>query len=231
MSHRIYVPAGIRFGRLQIVKEVLPQTLSCSRRQFECLCDCGQRCIATLTSLRRGYTKSCGCLRKEAMVQNARPPKHGMADTRTYSSWEAMKQRCLNPRHKNYKHYGGRGITICEKWLSFEAFYADMGTRPSPQHSIDRVDNEQGYYKANCRWATQTEQQRNTRQSKMLTMGGETLCVAHWADKTGLPSTTILSRLHYGYTVTESLSFPLHMKRKSTSGVRFAKWLETEGVK
>jgi hypothetical protein len=113
--------------------------------------------------LKRGWTQSCGCLQKDRAKDNA---KHGKTGSPEYHAWSAMIQRCTNPKTKQYKDYGGRGIRVCQKWkCSFESFYADMGPRPSKAHSIDRKDNDGNYEPGNCRWATEREQKMNTRQN------------------------------------------------------------------
>lgn len=133
---------------------------------WECVCDCGNTVIISGTNLKSSHTTSCGCMNKEAIT------KHGLRNSPEYQSWKAMIQRCTNPKAQGYEYYGGRGITVCSPWLnSFEEFYADMGLRPSNGYSIDRIDNNKGYYKENCRWATSAEQNKNKRQrTKRLTI-------------------------------------------------------------
>jgi len=151
---------GDRFSMLSIVE--FAGVNDRGRKQAVCACDCGARKIVALDKL--GYVRSCGCLMIAA--QNA-PLTHGQTYSREYECWGRMIQRCTNPKNKSWANYGGRGITVCEKWLSFEAFIADMGERPSPQHSIDRKDNSLGYSAENCRWATRSEQGRNTRSTRL----------------------------------------------------------------
>lgn len=132
--------------------------------------------------------------------------KHGGVATPEYRSWSMMKVRCMNPKSRARQNYGGRGITVCERWFDFANFYADMGPRPSPEHSLDRIDNSKGYELGNCRWATDSEQGRNKRNNSMLTLNGETLCITEWAARTGLKRRTIQARLIYGWSVERALT-------------------------
>lgn len=140
---------GQRFGRL-----VATQRAPHARRvHWRCACDCGGEAVVSADRLRSGKTGSCGCRR------------HGQSRLPEYRVWATMLERCRRPRAANYHNYGGRGIGVCERWLDFDAFYADMGARPSPKHSIDRIDNDGNYEPGNCRWATASEQNRNKRPS------------------------------------------------------------------
>jgi hypothetical protein len=140
-------------------------------------------------------------LKETAKADRRRFPERGC--------WHVMIARCYKPSHEFYSQYGGRGIRVCDRWRdSFESFLADMGPRPSLQHSIDRIDVNGDYEPTNCRWSTQTEQMRNTRSNRMLTAFGKTQCVAAWAEETGLPAGTILDRLRFNWTVEDTLSHP-----------------------
>lgn len=120
---------------------------------------------------------------------------HGMKGTRPYSIWQAMRNRCNNKNGKDYKHYGGRGITIDPRWDDFEVFWAEMRYGYRDALEIDRKENDKGYYKDNCRWATRSEQVNNTRRCHLITIGGETLNISQWARKTGTPRDRIKSRI------------------------------------
>ena len=149
-----------KFGRWTVLKEEEPRSRS---RMWLCICKCGNIKTIAGSSLKCGGSRSCGCIIKEAGTSL------GMWGKPVYHSWEGMIQRCNNPNDKSYKNYGGRGITVCKEWLKFENFYKDMGDCPDGL-SIERVENSKGYFPENCKWATQTEQQRNKRaQRRSLT--------------------------------------------------------------
>jgi len=177
-----------------------------------CICECGERRAINGRSLRYGLSKSCGCRTGEAIAEGNR--KHGMSYIPEYMVWALMKNRCSNPNYTHYKNYGGRGITVCDSWLSgFEAFYADMGPRPSNQHSLDRIDNSKGYSPDNCRWATSEEQSRNKRSNRSLTHNGRTLCVMDWAKELGITQQALQKRLKT-WPVDRALSEPAHTRQK-----------------
>jgi hypothetical protein len=158
--------SGQRFGRLAVLgraQRAKPEAY------WHCRCDCGVEVVVNGCRLRNGNTRSCGCLRREtAAINGDHNVSHGYARMGIrrhplYSVWSGMRTRCRNPNNKNWKDYGGRGITVCERWDKFENFLADMGERPGPSYSIDRIDVEGNYEPGNCRWATPTEQVRNRR--------------------------------------------------------------------
>lgn len=169
MSGKTRISVGERYGRLFVTS--LSYVNKHKKRVWNLLCDCGSITEATTQKLVSGHTKSCGCLSKEVARKNRlQEAVHGHTSggkmTKTYSTWRAMHNRCLNPNTKDYKNYGGRGIFICDEWLNFEKFLADMGERPD-NTTIDRIDVNKGYYPENCRWATQAEQDRNKRTTKL----------------------------------------------------------------
>lgn len=130
-----------------------------------------------------------------------------------YNTWADMKHRCLNPKRNCYARYGGRGISICERWLEcragFKNFLLDMGTKPTPEHELDRIDNNGNYCPENCRWATCTQQSRNRRSNRLETYNDETLCLAEWAERFGLPRRIVEGRLNLGWDIHRTLTTPV----------------------
>jgi hypothetical protein len=133
--------------------------------------------------------------------------RHGLSGTPEHTAWSSMVQRCTQDTHSAWERYGGRGIIVCERWLDFLTFLSDLGPRPSPQHSLERLRVNEDYEPGNCCWATRTVQARNTRRARMLTLGDETLCLAAWAERLGVKSETIRSRLRMGWTEERALTF------------------------
>lgn len=134
--------------------------------------------------------------------------KHGQHGTLTYMRWKSMLQRCTNPAASNYKHYGGKGVTVCDRWRSFEAFVADMGACPGPSMTVDRKRNSAGYEPGNCRWATKAQQNAHRSNVLQLTHAGRTLNATQWAAELGLSANTLRSRLRLGWTVERALTEP-----------------------
>lgn len=160
------------------------------------------------------------------MPRNKFKQTHGMSGTPTHKSWTSMKSRCLNPNFPCYIDYGARGITVCEKWMSFENFLSDMGIRPDGT-TLDRIDNKKGYSPDNCRWATKIEQQRNTSLNRIIEFNGERLTQAEWSERVGIKQSTISYRMRNGWTPLEALSLVprLGLKRippKRVANGRFA---------
>lgn len=212
--------AGQRFGRLLVIGPVGAG----ARMKWACKCDCGNTMETRSRSLRSGETKSCGCLHREIVRNLVRT--HGMHASREYRAWSAIKDRCFRQGNSEFHNYGGRGITMCARWLeSFENFLADMGPRPSAKHSIDRIDNDGNYEPGNCQWSTTSEQARNKRTTRMITIDGTTRCIADWADALGVPRNRIRHRLNNGWSERDAVLTPaLKSKSGHPSGFSSKSW-------
>lgn len=219
---------GQRFGRWTVLS--FDGVRERRRTYWKCLCDCGSTASILGDNLRGGKSISCGCFRIDHISEIKF--KHGHAIkgdvTKEYKAWSKLKARCLDENGKDYPRYGGRGITVCERWReSFENFYADIGPKPSNKRSIDRIDNDGHYscgkcdectisgWPANVRWATDTEQARNKSNTRFIDFDGQSICLSEWSEKTGMRSSVILHRLKRGWSVEASLSKPpRHQIRK-----------------
>lgn len=204
---------GKRFGRLTVLAD-------CNREQKEirwmCRCDCGAEKLINGYSLRKGLTKSCGCLQAETTA--ARSTKHGNAKrNRTspeYNIWAGMMGRCYVSTHTSYGRYGALGIKVCERWHRFENFLADMGMRPAGK-SIGRIDGLGDYELKNCRWETSVEQANNRKSNQILEFNGKRNTVANWARATGIKPATISARLRLlNYSVEQALTQPVRGLRR-----------------
>lgn len=189
---------GKQFEKLT-VENRLPETNERGHVIWKCKCACGNVCYVTTGSLNSKNTRSCGCLSKIGAV------KHGLRNSSEYRIWIQLKSRCYNENHEFYKDYGARGITVCDEWTNdFMAFYNDMGPRPSAHHSIDRRDNDKGYSKENCRWATAEEQQNNTRKNVLYKYKGIFKTLPAWCRELNLNFNKMRKRLELGWSIEEA---------------------------
>lgn len=203
---------GERYGKLTVTARA-PNTGSGKQAvtNWLCKCDCGNITIvrgATLAKAangKRGGARSCGCLVAE--TQRERLTSHGKSRSRAYKVWVAMLQRCNNPNQTGWASYGGRGIKVCEAWHNFEAFHNDMGDPPH-RMTLDRIDVDGDYCKANCRWATRREQSNNRRNNVLITHEGQTRTLAEWERLYDLPRTLLSKRLRYGWTPERAITTP-----------------------
>lgn len=199
------IPAvGERFGKLLVLSEACRR--EDGRTVVRCACSCGVILQVKPSDLRRGFIVSCGCHKREITAQRNRSNTvHGMSATAEHKTWRGILERCLTPQSKYYSRYGGRGITVSDRWLDFRNFFADMGSRPSPKHSIDRRNNDGPYSKQNCRWATTIQQNRNRRTNVILEFNGESRCVTEWAEILDIPPFRIFGRLRRGFSAADAL--------------------------
>lgn len=200
---------GQVFGRLRVLE--FNSIGRGGKALWNCVCECGNTTTVYSDKLRRGCTKSCGCLKLNVNRS------HGMHKSPEYTAWAAMKSRCTNPKTVGYHNYGGRGISVCERWLnSFEAFISDMGKRPSSKHSIDRIDNDGNYEPGNCRWTVMIVQRNNTRLNVRVEFRGENLTLSEWGRRFGVSSTMIARRIRNGWPIEQAMITPSERAPKAT---------------
>lgn len=196
---------GLRFGRLIVVSR--GRNDKWNQTTWHCRCDCGAEKSISGANLRKGNTASCGCykIEKIAALNRTHGQSGALTKTTEYRIWANMVNRCTNPNNPAFKHYGGRGIRVCRRWQKFENFLADMGQRPSKSLSVDRKKNNEGYSKANCRWATQKEQARNARSNRLVEFNGDKMPLAQAAELVGARYRTVWWRLDQGWPLHEAL--------------------------
>lgn len=188
----------MRFGRLTVTSFAFSK----NHAYWNCICDCGEKRIVAASNLKH-RTRSCGCLWREAHTI------HGKHKSPEFYVWASMIERCNNPKNKNYNSYGGRGISICDRWnKSFEKFFEDMGERPTEKHSLDRIDNNKGYSKQNCRWATQRQQSLNRRTTVMIEINSKKIPLAEAAEIYGIKYKTLAARYRSGWRGEKLFSTP-----------------------
>lgn len=181
-----------RFGKLTALRT--ERSRKDGKRLWVCVCDCGNETEACASELKSGHKRSCGCLFSER-VQN-KQWKHGGCSDSEYRIWWDMKKRCDSPGASSHRFYGGRGISVCDRWCgSYANFLADMGRRPSPKHTLDRINNDGNYEPGNCRWATWGEQARNKRNNVFIEFEGRRMIVKDWAAKLGITSSSLTQRI------------------------------------
>jgi hypothetical protein len=215
---RLEIAPGTRWGRLTYVGEGGLDKRK--RRAVVVRCDCGATKTLGLANIKKGMTRSCGCLRREVTAK--KNMTHGMTNTPEYKIWDGILDRCnvrggnTNPK----KDYAGRGIMVCQRWQGtdgFANFFADMGERPSASHSIDRIDNSGNYEPGNCAWATRHQQARNTRRNRIITFQGRSMCLADWAEEAGISRKALHARLdRHGWTLEMALTTPMRPQKRAT---------------
>lgn len=195
MRPRKLVAVGEVFGRLTVTACLTDQ----SETRARVLCSCGAVVVVYASNLRKGTTRSCGCLAKTG------PPSQKMSTA--YSPWLSAKTRCFNPNAISFPNYGGRGISMCPEWSAdFKVFLSDMGPRPSLFHQIDRIDNDGDYEPGNCRWVTRRVQANNKRNNKILTINGESKTMAEWSASVGIPYHRLVGRINLGWSPEKAIA-------------------------
>lgn len=187
---------GRKFCRLTPYELVAPRT-------WRCRCDCGAVAIAVTHHLLSGEQKSCGCYARERLIE--RCTTHGLTNTPEFIAWKSMRSRCSNPKRKDFARYGGRGIRVCERWdrgdgvkSGFECFLEDMGPKPSPRYSLDRLDNDLNYDPQNCHWALPVQQTRNRSNTRLVEYNGETMPIARACELAGIDYMLAMNRIYKG---------------------------------
>lgn len=196
-----------RFGKLVVIGRYESNDKK-DRYKWICRCDCGnsQLKINSYNNLVHGNTVSCGCHRSRILEESR--IKHNLRYSREYKIWTGIKERCYNKNNKNYETYGARGITMDSEWKeSFEAFYRDMGDCPSSSHTIDRKDNNLGYFKDNCRWATRKEQANNKTTNILFTINGVTKNLTQWSEHYGVDAGKVAIRISRGMKFENAVMF------------------------
>lgn len=202
---------GQKFGRLTVLRRVQDHYYPSGRHDvcYECECDCGNTVNVLSIHLRSGHTVSCGCYRVETSRDTF--TTHGMTNTRLYSIWKNMRERCFNPNHKNFEIYGGRGITMCHEWVEDFANFAEWSVNNgyTEELTLDRIDVNRNYEPSNCRWVTQKDQCNNTRRNIVVEIDGETKTLKQWCEFYGLKYGTVSSRVKRGWSPKDAVLTPV----------------------
>lgn len=200
---------GKKFGLLKVIYYIGRRSTPSGsfKSDWLCQCDCGNFVNVTTPRLING-DNSCGCLRKSKLKEKS--TKHGLSRSSEYISYTGMKGRCNNSNNKDWKNYGGRGIKISKRWEeSFENFISDMGFKPTPEHSIDRIDVNGDYTSENCRWATDIEQNNNKTNTLFITAFGIKKSICNWALTYGINSEALRRRIvKLGWGIEKAISTP-----------------------
>lgn len=195
-----------RFGKYLVIGD---GEYNPKKRMARCRCDCGVVKDVAINNLVSGRSMQCADCAKVSS-KRVTSKKHGMCYTPEYNAWKAMKLRCNNPNNHNYYNYGARGISVCERWTEFESFMEDMGPRPSPDHSLERINNEEGYAPNNCRWAMKEEQAQNRRVTLKADVNGVRVAISKLARECGISPSTMAFRINkLGWSVDEAMSRPV----------------------
>jgi hypothetical protein len=206
MQRNNKIVSGQIFGRWKTINEV--------KRMTQCICECGATKIIASKTLWSGASKSCGCFNKEVIINRNKKEINGIFSTNhdLYSIWKGIKKRCTNKNCKAYKNYGGRGISICDRWSkSFANFVKDMGDRPAG-YSIERINNEKGYYPENCKWAGRLEQAANQRSCRYIACNGQIKTCSEWSRNLNGNKSLVYNRIRLGWEHKKAVTTPVMYK-------------------
>lgn len=207
MVHHSKAPdiTGQKFGLWTAIRHT--GSMPYGGRAYLCRCECGTERVVSATSLRKGSTTNCGCAAVASLVRRSR--KHGLYGSPIYMAWCRMKERCYYQKHPYYGYYGGKGIKVCSRWLDDpQAFYDDMASTWRKGLTLDRIDSSKDYSPDNCRWASRSTQSRNRSTTVMLTLNDETRSLPEWAERLGLPASTLRNRYYNGWSHNAILTTP-----------------------
>lgn len=196
--------AGLRFGMLTVIEAA--ERHAPGKMLWRCRCDCGNQCLTQAGNLVSGNSKSCGCQKYAGRYKHGHAVRDGIS--REYCAWKSMRSRCFTKSNARYRLYGGRGITVCKRWMDFSSFFADMGPCPDGA-TLDRIDNDGNYEPGNVRWADAATQANNTSRNRKLTLNGETLSLAQWAMRLGCSTGALCNRLRRGWSEEDTLCKPV----------------------
>lgn len=206
---------GMKFGMLSVISRAEDNIGNDGKNviMWNCVCECGNKTIVDGRSLKKGHTKSCGCLQGEHHNDSS----HILGKTRLYRIWTNMKQRCYNPNNSNFKNYGAKGVTICEEWKNSYTKFKEWATNNGYNDTltVDRINVNDNYYPENCRWISLREQENNKSVNHFITFNGETLTLAEWNRKLGFKRGVLEYRLKKGWDIEKAITTPLMNRHKS----------------
>lgn len=216
--------SGEKFGRWLVVRRE-PGVTNSGHARFHCRCECGNEGLVLGHQLRRGTSLSCGCLRNDLSSQ--RMKKHGLSNHRLFPIWDSMMQRCYNPDNAAYANYGGRGITVCNRWHDVTHFIADNEALAKPRLTLDREDNDGPYSPENTRWATRATQALNRRSNVFLTHDGRTQTLFEWAREVGIRPRTLWQRIKLEWPIEDALTMKVDASNRRSSLITFRGYTDT----
>ena len=217
MAHNFIDMSGRKCGRWTVIKRVEDRSGAAA---WLCKCDCGNEKVVSGANLRKGTSKSCGCLRTEVTIEkNKRMTKHDDSHSRLYAIWRGMKDRCKNPNATKYKNYGGKGVSVCAEWESQYTSFKEWAIKNGYKDNLtlDRIDPNGMYSPDNCRWATIKQQENNRTNNHLLTIDDETKTLTEWCEIFGVSTSTVINRLNIGCSPKEALTLPPYYRWRNNA--------------